>query len=274
MSAPIQLTPPPSTPDPWPIRERLRAHGALLTGPEEALALGEYRRIKRPLLRNAYGSELPTQARAPLVMITSALPGEGKTYTAINLALSMASEVDLSVLLIDADVLKRDVSRILGLEGHLGLMDLLTDPKLLPEQLILPTEIPGLSVLPAGRPSSLSTELFSSRGMSSLLDRLLQMHPRCMVLLDSPPLLATVEAQILGGLAGQVAMVVEAMRTPQDALLDALGKLDAQQTVGLIFNKGSKLQDSYYYGSYYGYGYYQPEVPNAEATLKREDSAG
>jgi exopolysaccharide/PEP-CTERM locus tyrosine autokinase len=195
------------------------------------------------------------------IMLTSALPGEGKTFTSINLALSMALEKDLEVLLVDADVAKPHISRIFGLEQEKGLLDLLADSSIQPESLIVDTDVPGLALLSAGTRTSNATELLASSRMDEAIGMLMYGHPRRVILLDSPPLMLSSEARALVPHAGQIALVVRAETTAQKAVLDAIEAIDEGSRVSLILNQSS-LPPS---GGYYGYGSYGDELPPPKA---------
>jgi exopolysaccharide/PEP-CTERM locus tyrosine autokinase len=233
--------------------EGLRARGY---SPEEARArqfADHYRRIKRPLIDKAL-SGAATSGEARVMMITSALPGDGKTFTSINLALSMALERDISVLLVDCDVVRGHISEIFGLKHDKGLVDALIDESLDIESLVVGTNQRGLSILPAGSRTEETTELLSSNRMRQLITSLGSRVPRRLLLLDSPPLLITNEGRALTKLAGQVVLVVRAGHTPRQAVTDAIALFDPQQAGGIILNE-VKMARSEGYG-YYGYGSY------------------
>lgn len=213
----------------------------------------EYRRIKRPLLANITGRGAPAAAAGQRIMVSSALPGEGKSFTSFNLACSLARERDHSVLLVDGDVLKPIISRALGLKNQPGLMDLLADEAMTPRSIIHQTDIPGLSVLPAGRTQSAATEMLSSRRVDWVMDEL-SSQPGRVVLFDSPPLLATPETQALALSMGQIVVVVKAGATEQNAVQAALSLLDPEKAVNLLLNQSRKAHGDNYYG-YYGYAY-------------------
>lgn len=234
--------------------EGLRARGY---SPEEARArqfADHYRRIKRPLIDKAL-SGAATSGEARVMMITSALPGDGKTFTSINLALSMALERDISVLLIDADVAKRHVSEILGLDGRPGLLDALVDENLEAESLIVPTTTRGFSILPAGNRVSGTAELLSSNRMRAIVTALCARNPRRIVILDSPPLLVTNEGATLVKIAGQVVLVIRAGQTPRQAVQAAVALFDPRQAGGLVLNEVRQSTGE----GYYGYGSYGSE---------------
>ena len=230
----------------------LRANGYLAEEGKEKQFADHFRRIKRPLIEKAMSNDAAGEPR--VIMITSALPGEGKTFTSINLALSMALERDVSVLLVDCDVAKRHVGEILGLKDHVGLLDALADESLDAESLVVETNLPGLSILPAGGRVETTAELLSSKRMRQLVAGLCLHNPRRVVLLDSPPLLITNEGRALLKVAGQVVLVMRAGHTPRHAVQDAVALLGAQQAGGIVLNHaGGRGTDGYYYG-YGSYG--------------------
>ena len=193
----------------------LRSAGYL---PEEELErrfADHYRQIKRPLVEKA----LAGTPEMRLILISSALPGDGKSFTSINLALSMARERDISVLLVDADGPRAHTSEVLGLRGAPGLLDALADETLDVESLIHGTDVRGLDILPAGRFKENSTELLASARMSQLATRLAAKNPKRLVLFDSAPLLVSSEARVLLRIPGQVVLVVRAGVTPRQAIL-------------------------------------------------------
>lgn len=235
-------------------RDALRAAGLLPPEHQQRQIADEYRQIKRPLIANAIGRGMPKAANGHLIMTASALPGEGKTFTSINLAFSLALEKDISVLLVDADVAKPHINRIFGVENEPGLLDVLTDESRDVESLILPTDVPGLSILPAGRRTETATELLGSAHMERTVARLGAYDPGRIVLLDSPPLLLTSESRALASIVGQVIVVVRAGVTSQQAVLDAVSHLGENKAIGLVLNQcATTSAESYYYGqSAYG----------------------
>jgi exopolysaccharide/PEP-CTERM locus tyrosine autokinase len=229
----------------------LRANGYFPEQDRDKEFADQYRRIKRPLIDKALsGGAMVGEARA--IMVTSALPGDGKTFTSINLALSMALEHDISVLLVDADVAKRHVSEIFKLENQAGLLDALVDETLEAESVIVPTTTRGFSILPAGNRVAGTAELLSSNRMRNLIAGLCARNPRRIVLLDSPPLLVTNEGGALLKIAGQVVLVVRAGQTPRQAVQAAVALFNPQQAGGLVLNEmHARAREGYYgYGSY------------------------
>jgi exopolysaccharide/PEP-CTERM locus tyrosine autokinase len=242
----------------------------LLPSEDEASSrlANEVRRAKLPLLNNATGKSAKVPEFADRIVVTSAVPGEGKTFTAINLALSLAREPDFEVLLLDADIPKSDVTRTFGLEDHPGLMDILADETRRPTDVIVPTSIPNLFVMPAGQRNPLAAELFGGRRMAQVLEQVGASSKQRLLLFDSSPLLATAEARVLALQMGQVVVVVGAGHTRRYELKSALEGLGGSQYVGLILNK-SRLPaiENPYYGYYGQYG--NPETTNRDRLLSR-----
>ncbi|MGH8227118.1 MAG: AAA family ATPase [Steroidobacteraceae bacterium] len=233
-------------------RPALRAAGLLPPAAEERRLSSQYRKIKRPLIANAIGRGAERLPKGYLIMLASAMPGEGKTFTALNLALSIATEKDFRVLLVDADVPKPQLSRIFGLEGQPGLLDVLRDPQLNLESVIRRTDVPTLSFLPAGKSSADATELLASERMEEVAGLLGESDGHRIVLFDTPPLIQTTESPVLMHVAGQVLVIVRAESTPQPVLLDALETLQDHPAVSLMLNQSMRSETSAYY--YYGYG--------------------
>jgi len=213
----------------------------------------EFRHIKRQIV-----ADIQSNATRRLVMVTSALAGEGKTFTAANLAESLALEADYSVLLVDADVLKPRLTDSLGLRERMGLLDSVLDPQLNPESLVLTTDIQGLSVLPVGVRHENATEHFAGDRMRDVMRILLSVHNR-IVLIDSLPLLQTTEARALAPLATQVLLVVRAESTSESAArasLELLGEgADVKVVLNAVVRTGLANYMGYGYGQGYGYDY-------------------
>jgi protein-tyrosine kinase len=225
----------------------LRAAGLSAPEDEQYQLAQQYRQIKRPLITKAMGRGAPRLPNGHMIMVASALAGEGKTFTAINLALSMSMEKDVHVLLVDADVAKPLLSGLLGLRDAPGLLDLLGDSGLDVESVILRTNIPNLSVLPAGRHSHEATELLASARMEEVMRAIAQHDERRLALFDSPPLLLTTESPAIAQVAGQVVMVVRADTTPQEAVLAALSYVRGHPAVSLVLNQCRMSAPAAYY---------------------------
>ncbi len=254
--------PPPAAParvEPLPRSSRvvtidyaaLRAVELLPAETEERRLKQEYRQIKRPLIANAMGRGVPELENGHVILVSSALPGDGKTFTTLNLAFSMALEKDVSVLLVDADVAKRHVSRVMGIENEPGLLDVLRDESVDVESKIIDTDIPGLSLLSAGKNSATATEHLASARMETIVKQLVANDPNRIVLVDSPPLLLTSEARALASVCGQIVLVVRAGATPQQAVFEALQMLGEGRSIGIVLNGGAEEHRRGYYG-YYG----------------------
>lgn len=229
---------------------------ARLLAPESEAhrAAGEYRVVKRAVLADAFRD--PADGRSRLVAVTSALSGDGKTHTTLNLALSLARERDYGVVLVDADVAKCHLSKLLGLQGATGLIDLLSadDPDVVGA--LRRTSIPQLVVLPAGNRAEDATELLTSHRMTTVCNQLLSMFPRAIVLLDSPPLLQTSEAHAVASAAGQSILVVKAGSTPRTAVAEAVGRIPDPSTLRVVLNQVDLdgMSGYYHYGQYGTYG--------------------
>jgi protein-tyrosine kinase len=233
----------------------LRAGGYIPEASKDRQFADQYRRIKRPLIEKALsGDDAGGEPR--VIVVTSAVPGDGKTFTSINLAFSMALERDISILLVDSDVAKHHITDIFGLRQRKGLLDALTDESLDPETLVVPTSSRGFSILPAGTRVEGTAELVSSNRMRQIVATLCARNPRRILLLDSPPLLITNEGRALVKTAGQVVLVVRAGETPRHAVQAAIDMVDEKQAGGLILNE---VKVGFTEG-YYGYGAYGTPV--------------
>ncbi len=254
-------------------RAALLASGLLPQADQEREIADQYRAIKRPLIQAAFHSEPAPGSPSPqLIMIGSALPGDGKTFTGINLAFSMAREKDHSVILVDGDVIKPHVSKLFGIDKEPGLLDALANPAVDITSLVLPTDIPGLSLLPSGVPTESATELLASDRMGDVVHQLSQINPRGIVLFDSLPILLTSESRVLTTLMGQIVLVVKAGETTQQAVTDALAAIGPDKKVWLVLNQADLSGPlGYYYG--YRYGYRPPGQTDGKAEEPRAAGA-
>jgi exopolysaccharide/PEP-CTERM locus tyrosine autokinase len=233
---------------------QVRANGLLAPDAEERQLAEQYRTIKRSLLRNAAANVEPPIPNGNLVAVVSALPAEGKTFTCLNLCLSIARERDWSVVLVDADCSKPHLTRMFSAEGQPGLIDLLQDPAKTFDSLVMPTDVPGLSLLPAGAHDRHAAELLASKRMDEICAELASDASGRIVVFDSSPLLRTTESAVLASKVGQIVLVVQANRTPQDAVLASLEKLDPAKAIGCVLNQNWANQESAEGYGYYGYG--------------------
>lgn len=215
----------------------------------------EFRLVKRTLLRGMNGTagQAPV-ARGERILITSANPNEGKTFCAVNLALSLAAEEDHEVLLVDADFAKPSVLSTLGLEGRDGLMDALANPDISVEDLIIPTDVKNLSVLPAGNQTMRDAEYLASDRTVEVLDKLTENAPHRIIIFDSPPVLAASPAAVLAQQVGQTVVVVRADKTTENALREAVSLLSGCEHLQLLLNAVKFSNSGRRYGAYYGYG--------------------
>ena len=215
----------------------------------------EFRRIKWPLLNAIAHREGALPAANNLVLVTSAIPGEGKTFNALNLALSIARDRDLEVLLVDGDVAQPSLTASLGLTGRPGITNLLRDPTIALHDIVYSTNVPQLEVIPAGARQENAPELLASARMAMIVDQLCARVSPGVVIVDSPPVLATNEAQVITRYAGQVLMVVRADSTEQRVLAEALSLIDRSRPVSMVLNRVEpSLVSRYYSHYYYGYG--------------------
>jgi protein-tyrosine kinase len=235
-------------------REGLLDAGYILPdAPVSALA-EEFRIIKRQLLLKVSGQgELPEDKRQT-ILVCSAQADEGKTFCAVNLALSLAGERDVEVLLVDGDFAKPEILSILGLEGGPGLIDAIADADVDPNEYVIETDVKGLSVLPAGRQANDVTELLASERTKEVLAALVRNHPKRVVIFDSPPALMASPASVLATHVGQAVIIVRADETTEADLKEAVALLSGCEHVSLMLNAAAFAVGARRFGSYYGYG--------------------
>jgi exopolysaccharide/PEP-CTERM locus tyrosine autokinase len=252
-SPPGSFVPPP--PDPkksvYIDLDRLAAAGFLQLDGGNTRLDEDYQQVKRRLLGNTVPGMAPSNAPANLIMVTSSVPGEGKTFTSVNMALSLTKEVDHTILAIDTDIVKRDLSKAFGCVDQLGLYDVLSNPALEISDVMLRTNIPNLVVIPAGQDQSARTELLASVRMKAITEELATRYSDRLVLFDTSPILATSTALALAPQVGQFVLVVEANKTKHETLSAALDLLDDTPITGLILNKVKQSTRKSY--DYYGY---------------------
>jgi exopolysaccharide/PEP-CTERM locus tyrosine autokinase len=248
--------------------ERLHAAGFVTPHAQRSLAADEFRVIKRPLLDNASGKGAAPVANGNLIMVTSAMPAEGKSFMAINLAISMAMELDYRVLLVDADVAKPSLMKTLGLPPGPGLLDLLLNPDADMADVMLRTNVEKLTLLPSGSQHPRATELLASDAMTSLVEEIGRRYEDRIIIFDSPPLLLTTESRVLATHMGQIVMVVQAEKTLQSQVRHALSTIEGCPVKLLVLNQ-ARGGDQAAYGYGYGYGYGQEARP-AKSKGKKE----
>ncbi len=228
-------------------RETLREGGLIVPEDPVTALLEEFRIVKRELLADARAGG---KARARRILVCSPHQGEGKTYCAVNLAIALAAERGLEVLLVDADVVRPSVTERLGIEAERGLMDALADPAIQPESLVIRTDIDGLFVLPAGLATSRDAEYLASARTAEVLDRLTEGAPDRIVIFDTPPALAASPAAELAQHVGQALLVVRADETSRAALEDAQQLLSACADIKLLLNAARYSPSGRRFGSY------------------------
>jgi protein-tyrosine kinase len=255
-SEPVRAT---SLPEPHPVvlsrrveidLAALASAGIVSPNAPRSQIADQFRVIKRPLIANAQGKGAAAVANGNLIVVTSALPGEGKTFTAINLAMSIATELDCTVMLVDADVGCPSVMRVLGLPTGPGLLDMVQDDSLSMSDFLLKTNIDKLTLLPSGTPHPRATELLASDAMTRLLDDMARRYPERIIVFDSPPLLLATESQALASHMGQVVMVVQAEKTPQSKVMQALSTIESCPVKLMLLNQARTTATAGY-----GYGY-------------------
>ncbi len=234
-------------------KESLDERGYLIDTGDRKSIKDEFRQIKRKLLNNAFGNAAKTLEHSNLVMVSSAKPNEGKTFVAINLALSIALEQDKTVLLVDADVLRPSVNRELGIQEFPGIIEYLLGNAEQVSDIIYNTDIDKLKLIPAGKPHHLSNELLASEKMVALANELANRYPDRIVIFDCPPLIGVTETLVLANLMGQALIVVEESKSTIADIKSATEHLNENLALGLVLNKAIRSHKDLY--GYYGYGY-------------------
>lgn len=235
--------------------KRLAALGMVTPDKPKSMLAEQFRVIKRPLIRNARGEGAARVENGNMIMVGSALPGEGKSFSAINLAISMAMELDFTVLLVDADFARPSILSKLGIPNQKGLMDVLAGDVPNLADVILRTNVEKLAILPAGMPQPRATEMIASDAMATMLDEISGRYSDRIIVFDSPPLIPTTEARVLATHMGQIVIVVEADRTSHGAVRQALATIESCPVKLMLLNKASVRESTGLYGYGYGYGY-------------------
>ncbi|MEA2772935.1 MAG: protein-tyrosine kinase [Acetobacteraceae bacterium] len=211
----------------------------------------EFRLVQRQIIRSAFGPGAEP-GFSNLLLVTSARPGEGKSFMATNLSGSIARQGDHHVLLVDADSKRDSICYSLGLAQARGLLDLAANPKLDPSPLIVKTPIERLSILPVGRERERSAELFSTKEMTRLIQSLGRRYADRLLILDAPPCLSTSDPAVLSQVVGQILFVVEADRTQRDEIEASLDLIQACPTITMVLNK-QQISSRYTFGAYSSY---------------------
>jgi receptor protein-tyrosine kinase len=226
---------------------RLASAGYLKPDDPESMIANEFRKIKRPLIQACQGKLAAPVEHANRIMVTSSLPGEGKSFVSLNLALSIAMERDSTVLLIDADTTRHRLSQLVGIDALPGLLDLLAGGQLDVSDTLFATNIDRLTILPAGGRRRHATELLASEDMERLVEHLASRYADRILIFDAPPLLGASEPAVLASHMGQIIVVVEADRTTHKVLRDALTTVQSCPVVSTVLNKASGAGQGYYY---------------------------
>ncbi len=221
---------------------------------EDSITMEEFRIVKRSLLLNAFAKGDAAIKNGNIILVTSTQPDEGKTFCAVSLAMSMAAERDLTVLLVDADVSKPDVLKTLGIKGGKGLIDVIENKDMDLRECLIRTNISNLTILPAGKKHRLTTELLASGRMGEIIDEIARRYHDRVIIIDSPPVLASSAASVLALHVGQILYVVEAEKTREEELGDALKMIEKCKNINLLLNKARFTAGKKRFGSYYGYG--------------------
>ena len=234
--------------------DKLNKEGFITPKYANTLLSNSYRMIKRPLINNINGKGATTVDNANLIMVTSSLPGEGKTFSAINLAISIAMEKDKRVLLVDSDINKPSHYKLFGIENRPGLTDFLLNEVNDMGDVLCRTNIPSLSIMSSGKLYEFSTELLASAAMETFIQEISSRYKDRVVIFDSPPLLQTTETSVLAAHMGQVVMVVEAENTQNHMVKKSLSMLSNEIVLLLLNKQREKIQEGHY-GYGYGYGH-------------------
>lgn len=228
--------------------DHLASQGYLTPMLSDRVLAEQIRIIKQAVLKNVEDAGA-RGLRRNLVLVTSATAGEGKTFFSMNVAMSLAMEVDFHALLVDADVLRPSVLDRYGIEPGPGLLDLATRPELDISDVLLRTNVPKLSLLPAGKQTHKSAELLSSAYIDRLLTELSERYADRLVIFDAPPILVSSGTRHLATRVGQVIMVVQADSADSRAVSQAFDAVDSCPLVSTVLNRSS-LPDPGAYGYY------------------------
>jgi protein-tyrosine kinase len=226
---------------------KLASAGYLQPEDSESEIANEFRKIKRPLIKACQGKSAMAIQNANRIMVTSSVEGEGKSFVALNLALSMATERDSTVLLIDADTTRPKISQLAGIDSKFGLLDLLAGGEAAVSDALFRTNIDRLMLLPAGAGRRHATELLASAAMERLVEHLATRYPDRILIFDAPPLLGAPEPSVLASHMGQIIVVVEADKTTHKVLTKALTTIQSCPVVTTVLNKASSTEQGYFY---------------------------
>lgn len=209
---------------------------------QKSMTYNEFRSLKRKLLPMIYDPDTGATGRN-LVMVTSALPGEGKTFTTMNLAIALAAEPNLNVIVVDGDVVQNSLSSHFLEPGRDGLIELLTEKRHRLEDVLHPCKnLPRLHVLFAGAQNDAAPELLASNGMAQLCTSLSKHFKQSVVLFDTPPVLASAEPAAMAVHFNHVLMVVSAGTSRRDRLEAAVSEVSRCPSINLVFNRSPEWE--------------------------------
>lgn len=252
-------------------RGRLASYGITLPSAGRSRTVEEFRLIKRNLMTQlSQSNSLADQRSTRIIMVTSARPGEGKTFISLNLALAFASERDVKALLVDVDTQHSSIQTILGIPAERGIVDVLSGNCELSEALIQ-TSIPNLLVLPAGQGGPHVPELFSSNQMAMLMSEMTHRFGDRYIIIDTPPCMASSDAAALAPLVGQIVFIVEAHHTQQMEIESSMSMLSACPRISLLLNKSDTMSGEHF-GSY-NYYYYYNDSQGRQSDVPRSDKS-
>jgi len=230
---------------------RLQKLGFMAPGVSRSRTKEEFRIIKRSILQNSSSPQKDSKSPPNLVMVTSSRPNEGKTFTAINLAISIALEQDYTVLLVDADFSKPSIPETLGIKAEAGLIDVLENSTVDLADVLIRTSVDKLTVLPAGHAHDLGTELLGSQRIKNIMAEIARRYRDRIVIFDAPPILSTSEPSALAAHVGQVVFVIEAEKTSKSVVQEALSMINSGPRVGVVLNRCRPQAGHAQFGSYY-----------------------
>jgi receptor protein-tyrosine kinase len=231
--------------------DQLSAKGFITPNSPRTRTTEEFRLIKRGILQGVSAARKSGVRHPNLIMVTSAIPSEGKTFNAVNLAISIASEPDYRALLIDADLIRPSVFRTLGAEPQRGLIDIIENREDSLADLLVHTNVDGLTLLDSGTLHPMAAELLASERMQDFIDEIARRYTDRIIIFDAPPVLITSEPTVLASLMSQVVFVIEAERTPRTQVREALDLIGPGPNVGLVLNKARSQLGSRKFGEYY-----------------------
>ena len=233
-----------------PLDALLGAELVATPGKGRSRASEEISVVQHQVLRTVYAAS-PSDARSRVILVTSARPGEGKTFLALNIAASLAAGGSHPVVLVDADGKVDSLTHLLGLTERPGLRLLAAEGGRNPRTMAVPTAIPRLSVLPYGVSASKGPGIPPGTALSAAVRQASAAFPGHLIILNSPPALSTSDAGTLSGVAGQVLVVVEAESTQRSEVEAALDLVEACPVLQLVLNK-ARFSESDNFGTYAG----------------------